>query len=231
MISVIIVNYRVKEKILKCLNSIYLFATNISLEVIVVDNDEKDVLSKDLNLKFSKVKYINSKKNVGFGAANNLGANQAKGKYLFFLNPDTLIQKDTTEQLYKFIEKNRNTGIVSPLLVDENQRSFDSQSRKELTPLTSILSFSFLRKIFPRKSIYNDDFFKNWDKRTPIEVDAVPGAAFMISKDLFYKIGGFDEKFFLYFEENDISKRVRSLGYKIFVIPDLTITKLWSTYN
>ncbi|PIR80351.1 MAG: hypothetical protein COU25_00430, partial [Candidatus Levybacteria bacterium CG10_big_fil_rev_8_21_14_0_10_35_13] len=110
-------------------------------------------------------------------------------------------------------------GIVSPLLIDKKLIPFKTQSRKELTPKNALFSFSFLRRFFPKKSIYNDEFFDKWDKKHPISVDVVPGAAMMISKKLFQKVGGFDENFFLYFEENDISKRVRNLGFKLYLEP------------
>lgn len=219
-VSIIIVNYKVKKELFSCINSIYSLKPKILFEVIVVDNDEARVLEKELIKKFPKVKYVKSEKNLGFGGGNNLGAKHAKGEYLFFLNPDTLVKGDAIEQLYKFIKSKKNIGIVSPLLVDSKLNPFKTQSRKELTPLNAIYSFSFLRKFFPKKSIYNDVFFKTWDKKQPIAVETIPGAALMIQKELFEKAGSFDEKFFLYFEENDLSNRVRKLGYELYIIPE-----------
>ncbi len=218
-VSVIIVNYKVKNELFKCLKSICSSKQKIGFEIIVVDNDEIKEIDKELIKRFPKVKYIKTNKNLGFGGGNNLGATITKGEYLFFLNPDTLVLDDVIERLYKFIKSDKNIGIVSPLLVNNQLTPFSTQSRKELTPLNAIYSFSFLRKFFPKKSIYNDDFFKYWDKKLPIEVDTVPGAALMISKKLFDKVNGFDERFFLYFEENDLSKRIINLGYKLYIYP------------
>ena len=167
--------------------------------------------------------HILSKKNLGLGGGNNLGAKHVEGEYLFFLNPDTLIVDDAIEKLYKFIKSDKKIGIASPLLVDANLKPFSTQSRKELTPLNAIYSFSFLRKIFKNKNIFYDPFFEKWDKKQPIEVEIIPGAALMISKKLFGKVNEFDERFFLYFEENDLSKRIKNLGYKLFIYPNSKI--------
>lgn len=217
-VSIIVVNYKVMEKLLNCINSINSSKLNIPFEVIVVDNEGDESLEKELK-KHAQIKYIKSNKNIGFGAGNNLGAKHASGKYLFFLNPDTRIASNTIDQLYKFIKSSKNVGIVSPMLVDSKFKFFSTQSRKELTPLNVIYSFSFLRKVFKNKSIYHDPFFNKWNKKIPIEVETIPGAALMISKKLFEKVKGFDEQFFLYFEENDLSNRIRNLGYKLYIVP------------
>lgn len=215
-ISIIIVNYKTREKILRCIESVIKQTKNVSFEIIVVDNEGDTTLERKLKL-FEKIKYVKTKANLGFGAGNNLGAKVAKGEYLFFLNPDTEIKENAVEGLYKLIETNKTYGAVAPLLIDSNLKPFETQSRKEITPLSAIFSFSFLRKIFPNKSIYNDVFLKTLNKKDFFEVDAIPGAAFMISKDLFNRINGFDEKFFLYFEENDLSRRIKKLGFKLLI--------------
>lgn len=221
-VSIIIVNYKVKEKLIDCVKSIEKNINSISCEIIIVDNEVDDSLNGELK-EYKHVKYIKAPKNLGFGGGNNLGSRYAKGEYLFFLNPDTLIVDDAIEKLYKFIKSEKKIGIVSPLLIDINLQPFSTQSKKELTPLNAIFSFSFLRKLFPKKSIYNDPFFKKWDKKQPIEVNTIPGAALMIPKKLFEQVNGFDERFFLYFEENDLSKRVRNIGFKLYINPSARV--------
>lgn len=221
-VSIIVVNYKVKKEIIDCIKLIDINNNNFSYEIIVVDNEGDSSLNNELK-KYKQVKYIKSSDNLGFGGGNNLGASHAKGEYLFFLNPDTLVVNDAIRNLYKFIKSDNKIGIVSPLLVDSNLKSFSTQSRKELTISNAIFSFSFLRKLFPQKSIYKDPFFKKWDEKEEIEVDTVPGAALMISKKLFEKVNGFDERFFLYFEENDLSKRIKNLGLKLFINPNAKV--------
>lgn len=226
-VSVIIVNYKSKKEIFDCLTSIFKSDAKISLEIIIVDNDEKIVIKKNLQKKFPSIKYIKSLRNVGFGAANNLGARYARGRYLFFLNPDTKIFKNTINSLYEFIDKNKKTAIVAPLLLDKSKRPYLLQGAKELTPFRAICALSFIEKFFPKNRIYKDYYLYGWNKKDNKEVDVVPGAAFIIRNELFKKIGGFDENFFLFFEELDLCKKVNELGYKIFIIPKAKAIHLW----
>ncbi|MDP2685434.1 MAG: glycosyltransferase, partial [bacterium] len=226
MISIVIVNYNVEKELLACISSILKSKTKVKFEIIVVDNDKESKIEKELMDKFPKTKYIKSKSNLGYGGGNNLGARFARGDYLFFLNPDTKVLNGTIDNLYNFLTHNNNVGIISPLFLDNNLKPFKSQGSEELTPKSILFSQSIFRKIFPHRNIYNKNILNSWDMKSPRKIDAVPGAAMMINSDFFKKIGGFDEKFFLYFEENDISKRVGNLGYKLFIIPSAKIIHL-----
>lgn len=227
MISIIIVNYKVKKELFNSISSIYRSKPRSAFEIIVVDNDEKKTIGNDLKKKFPKVTYIESPENKGFGAGNNFGARHAKGEYLFFLNPDTIVKKDAIDNLITFIKENKKTGIAAPLLLNENEKPFELQGEEELTPLNGIVALSFLNKIFSNNSISKKFWLSNWNKKSNREVATVPGTAFMIKKELFEKVMGFDEKFFLYFEETDLCKRVRSLGLKLFIVEKAKIIHLW----
>jgi hypothetical protein len=222
-ISIIIVHYKVRDRLFACLESIYNSKPKAAFEIIVVDNDEKKIIKNDLLNKFPKVKYIESNKNIGYGGGNNLGAKQALGSHLFFLNPDTLVFKNTVDLLFQFLEENKEVGIVSPLLVDKKGFPFFLQGTRELTPLRGIICLSFLNRIFPNNSISKEYWLKDWNHEANKEVDVCPGTVLMIRTDLFRQIDGFDRKFFLYFEEDDLSKRVREKGYKIYITPKAKI--------
>ncbi len=225
-VSIIIVNYKVEKELLDCVYSIVKSSPKIIYEIIVVDNDEENKVETLLKTKFSKVKYVKSKSNLGYGGGNNLGARYAQGEYLFFLNPDTKVLHRALDNLYTFLSKRSNVGMISPVFLNDNLTPFKSQGSKELTPKAILFSQSFIRKIFTNKNIYNQYTLADWSIETPLSVDAIPGAAIMISTNLFRKIGGFDKNFFLYFEENDISKRVKDLGYKLFIVPSAKIIHL-----
>lgn len=225
-LSIIIVSYKAERELRDCISSIVASNPEIPYEIIVVDNDVESKIEERLVDKFPEVKYIKSNNNLGYGGGNNLGAKYARGEYLFILNPDTKILNGALDNLYNFFVKNNNVGMVSPFFLNKNLEPFKSQGSKELTPKTILLSQSFLRKLFSSKNIFGSMSQKIWNMQLPLAVDAIPGAAMMISASLFRKIGGFDEKFFLYFEENDISKRVRSLGYKLFIVPSAKIIHL-----
>jgi len=218
-VSIIIVHYRVKDRLFACLRSIYDSKPNMDFEIIVVDNDEIKTIEKDLGRQFPKVKYIKSSKNVGYGGGNNLGTKYAKGQYLFFINPDTLVFKDTLDALCEFLDKNTKAGIVAPLLVDKQSKPFVLQGTELLTPFKALIVLSFLNKLFPNNPVSQRYWLKDWNHQTLKEVEVCPGTALMIRKDSFKRAEGFDENFFLYFEEDDLAKRVRAQGYKIYITP------------
>lgn len=227
LVSIIIVHYRVKEALFSCLRSIKKYEDGVSYEVIVVDNDEVPTIGLMLKKRFPWAKYVSTQKNIGYGAGNNRGAEIAKGEYLFFLNPDTLFHKNTMQLLLSFFKKHKDTGIAAPLLLNKKEEPYSLQGTMELTPINGFVSLSFINKFFPRNPISRKYWLFDWDKKDPKEVSVVPGTAFMIKKDIFVSIGGFDERFFLYFEESDLCKRVKDIGYTIYMVPKAHVTHLW----
>ncbi len=226
MISIIIVNYRVKEDILTCIDSIYKSKPSLTFEIIVVDNDGKNTIEENLKKQFPKIKYVKSPENIGFGAGNNLGAKHAKGEYLFFLNPDTEVIEGAIDSLFKFISSKKNVGAVAPLLLDKNGKISSVQGSSHHTIINTILSLSFIHKLFPNNPVAREFFLQDWDKKNIKRVDVVPGTAFMIGKNLFDKIDGFDEKLFLFFEEADLAKKISTYGYNNYIIPQAKIIHL-----
>ncbi len=225
-VSIIIVNYFVEEELLNCISSIYSSQAKISFEIIVVDNSDVKTIQKKLKKLFPKVIYLASNNN-GFGAGNNLGAKKANGDFLFFLNPDTKIKQNTVDILVSFLQKNTHAGIVAPLLVDQENKPFILQGSNTLSPLSAIFSLSFIHKLFPNNPIAKKYWMSGWDKKETKEVSVIPGTAFMIKKQLFTDVQGFDEKFFLYFEESDLCKRVTKKGFSIFITPRAKVFHAW----
>lgn len=228
-LSIIIVNYHSKNLLLGCLRSIFWQENKFSFEVIVVDNDEQKTIEKPLKRQFPCVKYIRSPGNIGFGAGNNLGTEFSRGEFLFFLNPDTIVLPGAINKLVAFMETRtkKKVGIVAPVLLDENKKPYPLQGTAELSPLTAVVSFSFLNKYFPNNPVSYHYWLKNWDKTTTKEVVTVPGTALLIRRKIFEKISGFDQKFFLYFEEIDLCKRVKESSWGIFINPSAKVIHLW----
>lgn len=225
-VSVVYVNYKSFNELRKSITSIAKSKTKVKYEIIVVDNEGNSKLKN--HLKFEKgIKYIKSPKNLGYSAGNNLGAKYAKGKYLLILNPDTELKSGVIDKLVQFLDKNTNSAIVAPILVDIKGKILFQISSKRLTPLIYIYTYTIAAKIFPDNSIKKEFLKENINSKKPYEVDVIPGSAFMIRKSIFDKIGGFDEKFFLYFEDNDICDRVRKAGYKIYKIPGARVFHDW----
>lgn len=225
-VSIIIVNYHVQEEILTCITSIYQSKPSTSFEIIVVDNDEEKTFEEKLQARFPEVLYIPND-NKGFGQANNVGAKQAKGEYFFFLNPDTKVFSDTIDSLYTYIKNTPRTGIVAPLLEHEDGTLFPLQGAEILTPLRAVFALSLLSKLFPKNPIAKEYWNMEWNKRTVKKVGSVPGTALMIENQLFKQIGGFDDIFFLYFEENDLCKRVIKEGYDVVMYPKSRVFHAW----
>ena len=176
LVSIIIVKYKSEKYLEQCLKSIN---NQSQWEIIIVDNDQK---------------------NIGFSAGCNQGAKRAKGKYLFFLNPDTIVQPGAIKNMVKFLDRYEKAGIVAPLILDKNKKPYQKQGTAELTPLAALFSFSWFIKFWPKNPWANRYWLADWNKKTAKEVAVVPGSALMIRKDVFEKINGFDENFFLYFE-------------------------------
>lgn len=218
-VSIIIVNYKVEKELLACIDSIIKSQSSISYEIIVVDNSEKKIIEKKIKEKFPNVRYFSNAKNNGYGGGNNLGARNANGNYLLFLNPDTIVLSGAIDCLLKFIEKKNSVGLVAPLLLNADRYAYQQGSR-DLNFITGFVTLSFINKLFPLNPISKNYFLMNWNRNTIKEVDVVPGTCFLIQKKIFNKIGGFDEKFFLYFEEFDLCRRVKKIGYKIFINPE-----------
>lgn len=227
LVSIIIVHYKVEKELFECLTTIENSNSKISYEIIVVDNDELPQVEKELAKKFPGVIYKRAPRNLGYGAGNNFGAKFARGKYLFFLNPDTILQKNTIDILVNFIQSKKNVGIVSPLFLDSKNNSYPLQGSTILTPFIAIMCLSFVQKLFPNNPIYQKYYYCDWDKKSIKEVDVAPGTAFLIRKKLFEDVGGFDETFFLFFEENDLCLRVKKLGHKICINPEAKLVHLW----
>lgn len=227
-LSIIIVYYKDKKSLFNCLNSIKENKPSVPFEVIVVDNDEVATLNGEIKEKFSWVRYKKALGNIGYGAGNNLGASFSKGEFLMILNPDTLVKPNSIDNLIKFIAVRKDVAVVAPNLVDKEGKVFAQLGSRELTPIRGIIALSFLNKIFSHNKISREYWLKDLPLDGVREVDVVPGSAFLIRKNVFQEVGGFDENIFLFFEESDLGRRIRKLGYKLYIIPDSEVVHFWS---
>jgi len=211
MFSLIIVSFNTKEILKNALSSIFAYCPGEMFEVIVIDNNSGDGSAEMLNNFFGdKIKLIINKHNAGFGAANNLGAKIARGEYLFFLNSDIIAKEDILSGLAKIFESRPEIGILAPRLIlpDGSEQKFASGNFPSLADL-------ILGKIK-----------KDAAEKKYIKIDWVSGAALAIRKNLFDQAGGFDENFFMYFEDIDLCKRVKDISYQVAVLPSITVVHL-----
>jgi len=223
-VSIIIVHYSRQQILFDCIASI-LKNTKSNIEIIIVDNGNKEIKSKLLRIS-RKIIYIKSLYNIGYAAGNNFGAKKAIGKVLLILNPDTLIVDDSVTILANYINNNHDVGLVGPKLLDRKLNPYQQIGIRELSPLRAVFVLSILSKILPNNRFLKE-YWKNCDQKEPISVDIVGGSVMAINRELYNKIGGFDENFFLYFEEVDLCKRLKDKGYKIMVFPQAKFIHFW----
>jgi len=225
-LSIIIVNYNVKEFLEQCINSIFSAIKNINCEIIVVDNNSFDGSVEHINKKFGndpRIKIIASEINLGFAKANNLGVKNATGKYILILNPDTILKEDTIDKTIEFYEKKSDAGIVTCKLIMTNGKLDLACRRSFPTPSVALYRILGLSKIFPKSRTfgkYNLTFLYEDDVN---EVDSVAGAFMLIKKVIYDEVNGFDEEYFMYGEDIDLCFRIKKLGYKIYYYPETSI--------
>lgn len=232
-VSIIIVNYNSGNVIMDCIHSIIDKTKDVSYEVIVVDNASPDSSADTIENVFKdNVKLIRSNENFGFGKANNLGANYAEGKYLFLLNPDTLLINNAVKKLFDYMEVHPEAGVVGGNLYGEDQvsaapsfcRTFDTvESERKNSTWAKILSDKVKQKLNKTENHFKEEF--NYSKNS-IEVAYIFGADMMIPRALFKEMGGFDPDFFMYAEEAELQWRIKKVGYKNYNVPSAKIVHM-----
>ncbi len=207
-ISIILINFESRFFLKNCLKSINQKTLSTEQLEIIIVNNEKKPLKLELTSDF-KITIIENKQNLGFSKACNIGAKKADGKYLFFLNPDTELLITNFSSIVNKFEKNSRLGIVGTQIIEKN--------RNTPQPWTCGKKTSFL------KILFKNSINKPWNKKFPIIVDWVSGTAFFIRKSDFKQLNGFDEKFFMYFEDQDLCLRLKSLNKYCLFYPHFSI--------
>lgn len=213
-ISIIIVNWNVKDLLYASIDSIYKSKNNMDVEVIVIDNDSSDDSAEMVKAEFPEVQLIANKENRGFAAANNQGIEIAKGKYLLILNPDTELKPNTLRLMYKYMEEHSNIAAIGPRLLNTDG-SLQPSCRRFPALKYEIFSKLFLDKLFPR-SIFNGYMMGDFSHDYTREIDQPMGAAIFIRKEVVDSVGMMDEHNFVWFDEVDWCYQIKKAGHKIF---------------
>lgn len=219
-VSVILVNYNTLALTTLCLNSIYGQTENIRMEVLVVDNNSNDGSQEVIRNSFPQVQLIENSENIGFGRANNVGLAHAKGKYIFFLNTDTVLLNNAVKILFDFVENHLSLaiGAVGGVLLDGNGTPTHSSGHfmKLGEPIEhQLLGFFTKKHVF---SNFQKEMGLYSNTKPYVEVDYVTGADLFISRAILDEMGGFDPNFFMYFEESDLQFRMHTKGYRNYII-------------
>ncbi|MEO8569131.1 MAG: glycosyltransferase [Ginsengibacter sp.] len=223
VLSVIIVNFNVKYFLEQCLCSVIKAIKNIEGEIIVIDNNSTDG-SRDFFLnKFSEVNFIWNHENEGFAKANNKALKEASGDYILFLNPDTIVPEDCFEKCITFIQSKNDSIALGSKMIDGSGRFLKESKRAFPSPLTSLYKLSGLSGLFPRSKIFSKYHLGYLDKNATHEVDVLAGAFMMMPKKITESVGSFDESFFMYGEDIDLSYRIQKAGFRNYYFAENTI--------
>ena len=222
-LSVIIVNYNVKNLLRDCLLSVKKAAHSIDTEIIVVDNASTDGSIQMLQSEFKEIKLIVNTKNLGFSKANNQGLAQAQGQYILLLNPDTLINKNTFEDCLNFSTQTNNCGGIGVKMLDANNQFLKESKRGFPTPWASLCRLIFINKLFPNSALLNGYYLGHLSNDENHQVEVLAGAFIWIKKSIIDEIGGLDETYFMYGEDIDFSYRIQQAGYHNYFLGTVTI--------
>jgi len=233
-LSIIIINYNSGSHIEQCLVSVNKAIPGINTEIIIVDNNSNDGSKEDLPSKLPEVKFIFNNENLGFAKACNQGSKISSGDYILFLNPDTVLSETCLTECISFFKTHTDVGAVGVRMLDDEGKFLKESKRGLPSPSASFYKLFGLTAIFPgSKTIakyYQGHLAEN--ENNPVEV--LSGAFMMIKRTVFEKVKGFDETFFMYGEDIDLSLRISQLGYKNYYLGKISIIHLKggsTTYN
>lgn len=220
-LSIIILSYNTRRLLEDCLKSVFSSETSpYRVEVIVVDNASKDGSPKMVKLEFPKANLILSQKNLGFSGGNNLGLKKAKGKYILFLNSDTIVKSYAFKRMIKFMDQSPDAGASTPKTILFTGGMDPDCHRGFPTPWASICYFLGLESLFSKSRLFGQyhKFYLDLDK--PHEIDAGFGTFMFVRREVLKEVDNWDESYFFYGEDLDLFYRIKEAGWKTMFYPD-----------
>ncbi len=221
-LSIVIVNWNVRELLKRCLRSIIsnlqLPTSNSQIKVIVVDNASSDGSVAMMEEEFPQVQLIANSENVGFTVGNNQGIAASRGRYILLLNPDTEIVGDALTTMVEYLDDHPQVGALGPQLLNPNG-SIQSSRRRFPTLATAFLESTILQQWFPRNRATRHYYITDRPDDEVQEVDWVTGACLLVRRETVEQVGLLDEGFFMYSEELDWCRRMKAQGWKVIYLP------------
>lgn len=227
-LSIIILVFNAREYLRECVQSVKQSNTKgFMWEIVLVDNVSTDgsrELVEEIIKREKNIHAVFNVQNFGFSKGNNQGVKQAKGKYLLFLNPDTVLSKNALKTAYEYIEKHGDVGVVGARLHLPNGETDSPAHRGFPTPWNAICQFTGLRTLFPHSRLFSG-YTIGWliKRKEPHEVDSISGAFFFIRKKIGERLQWWDEDYFMYGEDIDFCYRVKAQGWKIVFLPQAEV--------
>jgi GT2 family glycosyltransferase len=222
-LSIIIVNYNVKEFLQNLLHSLNKAVSNLRHEVVVIDNASDDGSVEFIHEKFPQIKLISNQTNLGFSKANNIALKISSGKFILLINPDTLVREDTITKMIEFLNNHPDAGLVGCKILNPDGSLQLACRRSFPGPWTSFCKVTGLSTLFPKSKLFAKYNLTYLDENSTHEVDAISGSFMMMKREVYEKVGGFDEQFFMYGEDLDLCYRIQKNGYKVYYYPGTQI--------
>jgi O-antigen biosynthesis protein len=217
-ISIIIVNYNVRQFLENALTSLQRAMEGVQAEIFVVDNASDDGSVEMVREKFPRVRLQANPTNVGFARANNAALREATGRYLLLINPDTIVQEDTLRVMVDFLERNPDVGLAGCTILNPDGTLQLACRRSFPTPWVAFTKITGLSSLFPRSRLFGRYNLTYLNPNESYEVEAISGSFMMISRPVYEAVGGLDEMFFMYGEDLDWCYRVRQAGFKVYYV-------------
>lgn len=224
-LSVIYVNYNTADQVKASVDSLRRNTKSVDYEIIVADNNSQNDTSMNLLLSDEGIRVVRLDDNYGFGKANNAGFRESCGEYILFLNPDTICDDNSIKVLLDKIKLDESIGVLGPNLINADDAPTHAFRRTGDGIMTE-LNFALFG--LPYKLLYGNNFEHN-HTRNQLDVAYVCGAAMLMKRDTFEKVDGFDENFFMYYEDQDLCNRIKKLGLRIVNEPSAVIKHLEGT--
>jgi O-antigen biosynthesis protein len=217
-VSVIIVNYNVRDFLHQALLSIQKSLKGIRSEIIVVDNASDDGSAEMVRRQFPHVSLILNASNLGFAKANNIALKQAIGKFILLINPDTIVQEDTIHVMVEFLKNHPKAGLAGCKILNPDGSIEPACRRSFPTPWVAFSKIFGLSKLFPKTKLFGKYNLTYLDIDETNQVEAVSGSFMMVRKETFKQVGGLDESFFMYGEDLDWCYRIHQAGWQIYYV-------------
>ena len=218
-LSIIIVNYNVRDFLMHALESIQRAVDGITAEIFVVDNASVDGSVEMLKNTFPQVIVIENQSNCGFAAANNQALRKAGGKYAVLINPDTIVQEDTFSRLIAFMDAHPDAGAATCKILNPDG-SFSIDTRHSIpTPMTAFWKQIGFSKLFPHSKVFARYNLTYLDENELNQVDAISGSFMFLRTEILTGVGLLDEDYFMYCEDVDYCYRITKAGWKIYYVP------------
>ncbi|MCD6326778.1 glycosyltransferase family 2 protein [bacterium] len=227
-LTVVIVSHNSEEHIVRCVRDLLQASSGVRLQVVVVDNASSDNTTRIAQSEFGDMPWfrlVTNEKNSGFGSACNMGARLGTGESILFLNPDVFMLEGSTAALLAAMYSLDQCGACMPKAFWDDEMLFETSVLKESGPIEALVQHTSLRRLVSDSAF--ERFWRMdwqiWDSDSPLEAPGAPGGYLLVRRELFQRLDGFDEGFFLYYEDNDLCSRIRAAGWKIYIVPEARV--------